>query len=47
MNKETKDKLFAELLLEPTLDNCWFDKKDNYRNILIEIRDIDFLKLEG
>jgi hypothetical protein len=47
MSKETKDKIFAELDNYVVLDNCWFDKKDNYRNIPIEIRDIDFLKLEG
>jgi len=46
MSKETKDKLFTELELEPVLNNCWYDKKDNYKNIPIEIRDIDFLKLE-
>jgi hypothetical protein len=46
MSKETKDKIFAELLLEPTLEDCWFDKKDNYRGIEIEIHNIEEIKLE-
>jgi hypothetical protein len=46
ISKETRDKIFAELNLEPTLDNCWFNKKDNYRNIKIEISNIEQIKLE-
>ena len=47
MSKETKDNIFTELdNHSPTIDMCWKDKKDNYRGIKIEIRDVDFLKLE-
>jgi hypothetical protein len=44
----SKQKLFSELELEPTLDNCWFDKKEllNYRGIKIEISNIEEIKLE-
>ena len=46
MNKKTKDKIFEELKLGVTIDNCWIDKKDNYRNIKIEIKKIETIKLE-
>jgi hypothetical protein len=47
MSKEAKDKIFAELDLTGIKDNnSWYDTKDNYRGISIEIKDIDFLKLE-
>jgi len=46
MSKKTKDKLFAELELEPTMDNSWVDKQDNYRGIKIEISNIEQIKLE-
>jgi hypothetical protein len=46
MSKDIKVKIFQELELEPVLDNCWKDRQDNYRGIFIEIKDIDFLKLE-
>ena len=39
-------KIFSELELEPTLDNSWKDKQDNYRGIKIEISNIEELKLE-
>jgi hypothetical protein len=46
MNKETKDKIFIELGLEPEIDNSWKDSKDNYRGIEIEIKkDIAFIEL--
>jgi hypothetical protein len=45
MSKETKDKLFAELELEPIMDNCWFDTKNNYRGIPIEIKKDIFIEL--
>jgi hypothetical protein len=47
MKKETKDKLFAELEKEPEMTDSWYDRKDNYRGFLIEIKDIDFIKLGG
>lgn len=46
MKKEIKDKIFEALDNDVVMDLCWKDRKDNYRGILIEIRDIDFLKLE-
>jgi len=39
-------KLFSELELEPILDNCWKNKKDNYKGILIEISNIEQINLE-
>jgi len=47
LSKESRDKIFAELLLEPTMDLCWFDKKDNYRGIKIEIKEGTFIELKG
>jgi hypothetical protein len=46
MDKETKDKIFTELELEPTLDNCWKEKEDNYRGIKIVIKKDIFLELK-
>jgi hypothetical protein len=46
ISKETKNKLFTELEKENFITNSWKDSRDNYRGIKIEIRDIDFLKLE-
>jgi len=47
MNKETKDEIFAELGSVLTIYEGWAYKKDNYRGIPLEIRDISFIKLEG
>lgn len=47
MNKETKDKVFEALDLEPTLDNSWKDNYNNYRGIEIKIKKNIFLELEG
>jgi hypothetical protein len=47
MSPGSKEKLFSELELGTDLSNSWADKKDNYKNIPIEVKDIDFLKLEG
>jgi len=47
MSKETKDKLFTELELEPIMDNSWFDTKNNYRGIPIEIKKNIFIELKG
>jgi len=41
-----RTKLFSELELEPTMDNSWKDKQDNYRGIKIEISNIEEIKLE-
>lgn len=38
LSKESIDKMKEELLLEPTLDNCWFSFfPKNYRGIQIKI----------
>jgi hypothetical protein len=37
INQTIRDKIFAELELEPDLSNSWYDKKDNYKNIPIKI----------
>jgi len=47
MNKETKDKLFTELELEPIMDNSWYNTKNNYRGIPIEIKKDIFIELKG
>ena len=50
MNKETKDKLFTELELEPSMntEKCWKDKKElNYRGIPIEIKEDVYIELMG
>jgi preprotein translocase subunit Sec63 len=47
MNKETKDKIFAELDLTGIKNNnSWYDIKDNYRGIKIKIKEDTFIKLE-
>jgi hypothetical protein len=46
MSPGSKEKLFSELELEPTMDNSWKDKQDNYRGIKIEISNIEEIKLE-
>lgn len=45
MSKETKDKIFKELELEPIMDLSWNDKKNNYRGIEIEIKENTFIEL--
>ena len=50
LNKETKDKLFTELELEPSMntEKCWKDKKElNYRGIPIEIKEDVYIELKG
>jgi len=47
VSKQVYDKIFSELELEPQMDCSWKDGKDNYRGIILEIKDIEFLKLEG
>ena len=44
LSKETRDKIYAELQLEPDLSLCWIDKKDNYRGIKIEIKPNIFIE---
>jgi hypothetical protein len=46
MSKETKNKLFTELELITDLSLCWYDKKDNYRGIPIEIKKDVFIELK-
>lgn len=46
MNKETKDKLFAEIEKENFITNSWKDRQDNYRGILIETSQEEQIKLE-
>ena len=46
MNKETKDKVFAELLTISDLSLCWADKKDNYKGIKIKIKKDTQLELK-
>jgi hypothetical protein len=46
LSEPGKKKIFSELELEPTIDNCWKDKQDNYRGIKIEISNIEQIKLE-
>lgn len=46
MNQEIKEKIFKELELAPKLDNCWIDKKDNYRGISIKIKEGTFIELK-
>jgi len=41
-----REKLFSELELEPTLNNSWFDKKDNYRGIPILISQKEEIELK-
>ena len=47
MSKETKTKLFAELNLINEMNDNWYDRKDNYRGILIEIKQDVFIELKG
>lgn len=47
MSKETKDKVFNELLLESDTKDSWVDKKDNYRGIEIKVKKDTFLELIG
>jgi len=47
LNKETKDKLFTELELEPNIQGSWFDRKDNFRGIPIEIKKDVYIELKG
>jgi hypothetical protein len=48
MSKDTKDKLFIELKeTPPDIDNCWIDKRDNYRGLKIEIKEDIFIELRG
>ena len=47
ISKDTKDKVFAELELEPIMDNCWKTEKGlNYRGIKFEIKKSIFLELK-
>ena len=47
LNKVTYDQIFSEIDSAPTEFEGWAFKKDNYRGIPLEIRDISFIKLEG
>jgi hypothetical protein len=46
MNKEMKDKIFAELFKFSDLSLCWADKKDNYKGIKIKIKKDTQLELK-
>ena len=46
MSKEVKDKIFAQLELEPEMNNSWRDTKNNYRGINIEIKENSFIELQ-
>jgi len=47
INKNFKDKIFEALILEPILDNSWYDKKDTYKGIKLVVKEIEEIKLEG
>jgi len=45
-DKKSYDKIFEYLILIPITKDSWAEGKNNYRGILIEIKEDNFLKLE-
>ena len=47
MSKETKEKIDKALELEPDLSDSWKDTTNNYKGIIIEIKENVFIEMEN